>query len=127
MAGSRRLGEYGEECARRYLEGLGWRLLAVNYGTPVGEVDLVFERSPAPHAALVFVEVKTRSGESFGDPAEAVTGRKQARIVAAARRYLAAHPARDEPESRFDVVEVYTVPGKPTRVRHIAAAFGPID
>jgi len=127
MPGNRLLGQQGEEYARRYLEALGWRLVAANYLTPVGEVDLVFERTPAPQTALVFVEVKTRSGESFGDAAEAVTARKQARIVAAARRYLAAHPARDEPDSRFDVVEVYFVRGKPPRVRHIAAAFGPAD
>jgi putative endonuclease len=56
-------------------------------------------------AVLVFVEVKTRAGRRFGEPAEAVTPAKQRRMVRLASEYLVRHRLPDCP-CRFDVVSV---------------------
>jgi putative endonuclease len=55
---------------------------------------------------LVFVEVKEKAGDGFGDPAEMVGAEKQRRLHRAAEAWLAAHPEHDGLEGRFDVVAV---------------------
>ena len=67
MRTSKQTGRAGEEAAGRYLEKKGFRVIASDYATSGGELDLVTYR----RGALVFVEVKTRSGNAFGTPAEA--------------------------------------------------------
>ena len=71
---------------------------------------------------LVFVEVKLRRGTGFGDPLEAVTPRKQARIRRVAELYLAEKGADVDEEVRFDVVGILLGVGKP-KVRHVENAF----
>ncbi|WP_308259520.1 YraN family protein [Pseudonocardia sp. H11422] len=71
---------------------------------------------------LVVCEVKTRSGTGFGEPAEAVTGRKAARIRRVTHAWLAAHRLR-WCEIRFDVVAVLLEPGRPATLQHYEAAF----
>ena len=63
MRTSKQTGRVGEEAAGRYLEKKGFRVIASDYATSGGELDLVTYR----RGALVFVEVKTRSGNAFGD------------------------------------------------------------
>ncbi len=76
---------------------------------------------------LVFVEVKLRRGTGFGDPLEAVTLRKQARIRRTAERYLAgkgASFADGLEEVRFDVVGILLLgAGKKPEIRHVEDAF----
>ncbi len=96
------LGRWGEARAAAYLEARGYRILARNQRTPYGELDLIALRA----GQVVFVEVKTRSGRAFGHPEEAVTPRKQAHLLAAARHYLQSHPALPA-DWRVDVVAVY--------------------
>jgi putative endonuclease len=96
-------GFAAEDRAARHLERLGFRLLHRNYSVRAGEIDLV---ACAPDGTLCFVEVRARAGAAFGTPAETVTGKKQRRIVAAARHYLATRVAGPEPVCRFDVVEI---------------------
>ncbi|MGA9320784.1 MAG: YraN family protein, partial [Xanthobacteraceae bacterium] len=81
--------------------------------TPFGEIDLGARR----RGTLVFVEVKAR--ERADDAAEAVTGRNQRRIIAAAELWLARNPADAQRDIRFDAVLV--TPGKIPE--HIANAF----
>ncbi len=74
---------------------------------------------------LVFVEVKLRRGTGFGDPLEAVTPRKQARIRLTAERYLAGKGtdfADNFHEMRFDVVGILLGAGR-LEVRHVEDAF----
>lgn len=75
---SQALGRHGEEIAASYLESLGFEIIERNWRCHDGELDIVaydpFER------ALVFVEVKTRSGPAFGSPLEAITYRKARRL-----------------------------------------------
>ena len=71
----RAIGRIGEEHAVEHLTGLGWQVLDRNWRCNEGELDII---AHDPHAgALVFIEVKCRSGLGFGDPLEAVTWRKR--------------------------------------------------
>jgi putative endonuclease len=76
-------------------------VLARNWRVREGEIDLVARRD----ATIVFCEVKTRRGDGFGLPAEAVTMRKQVRLRKLAVRWLADNPSRAE-VLRFDVASV---------------------
>ena len=113
-----RLGRRGEDAAERHLVSAGYRILERRYRTRFAEIDLIAEDGDT----LVFIEVKTRSSLSFGRPAEAVDGRKRARIAGAASVYLARRAALDR-ACRFDVVEVLETEGAPLRVRVIRDAF----
>ena len=66
-------GKLGEHAAKRHLQRLGLKLLTANYVSRRGEIDLIFR----DHECLVFVEVKTRSSETWTRPATAVDARKQ--------------------------------------------------
>lgn len=109
-------GKNGEDAALRYLKKKGFRLLERNYRSGHHEIDLVMRDG----SILVFVEVKTRSGVSFGSPAEFVDARKQKFLIMAAQSYMLEHRCTDV-FARFDVVEVYAADGN---VRHIRDAFG---
>lgn len=91
-------GSAAEESAARLLESHGLEIVARNYRTRMGEIDLVARDG----ATLVFVEVRMRSSDRFGGAAGSIGARKRARIEAAARQYLAR--LRREPSCRFDVV-----------------------
>ena len=110
-ATARRRGEAAEELAARFLAGQGLEVVARNYRTRFGEVDLVARDG----ATLVFVEVRQRSWGAFGGAAGSVDGRKQRRIVAAARHYLAR--LGKEPACRFDVITLQGSPGTPSWIR----------
>lgn len=93
-------GGEAEEAASRFLARRGLEVIARNYRTRQGEIDLVARDG----ATLVFVEVRMRSasGARYGGAAGSVDFRKRRRIEAAARHFLA-RLAR-EPACRFDVV-----------------------
>jgi len=97
---AQRAGGEAEEVAERFLVRRGLEVIARNYRTRLGEIDLVARDG----ATLVFVEVRMRSASSarFGGAAASVDARKRRRIEAAARHFLA-RLAR-EPACRFDVV-----------------------
>jgi len=100
-----RLGARGEDRAADWYRAAGYEVIARNWRCPEGELDLV----AALPGVLVFCEVKTRSSDRFGAPAEAVTAAKQRRLRVLAARFLAEHPhvARSaEAGIRFDVVAV---------------------
>lgn len=101
-ASRRAVGARHEEEAARYLEQQGYQILERNFFSRYGEIDLIAKDKDT----LVFVEVKYRSGASFGDPAEAVTAKKQERIRKTARYYLCAHQLSEDTPCRFDVAAV---------------------
>ena len=86
--------------AAAYLAGRGLVILARNYRTRLGEIDVVARDGDV----LVFVEVRMRADGHFGGALESVTPRKQRRIAAAAGMYLRQFPR--PPRCRFDVVTV---------------------
>lgn len=94
------LGRFGETVAADFYKKQGYKILIQNYYVAGGELDLVVEAEDV----LIFVEVKTRSNEKFGQPIEAVHRQKQLHIQRAAIRYLEENPV--EKEVRFDIIEV---------------------
>lgn len=105
MRGSRQaLGAAGEAAAAKALTAAGYRILDRNVRTPFGEVDLLAVQGDC----LCVVEVKTRSSDAFGHPAEAVTRAKQASLRRSAA-FLLQKKGWDGP-CRFDVVAVLPGP-----------------
>jgi putative endonuclease len=100
-----RLGARGEDRAADWYRAAGYEVVARNWRCPEGELDLVVERP----GELVFCEVKTRSSDRFGVPAEAVTIAKRRRLRTLAARFLADHALDANTAGRnirFDVVAV---------------------
>lgn len=95
------LGEIGENLACAELERRGYEVLARRYRCRAGEIDIVAKDGPC----IVFVEVKTRHGTSFGRGVEAVTWTKRSRIIAVAADFLTRERLVDRP-CRFDVVSI---------------------
>ncbi|HEX4141423.1 MAG TPA: YraN family protein [Candidatus Methylacidiphilales bacterium] len=95
------IGSYGERVAAAFVRRHGYRLLTRNCKTERGEIDLVCREGEV----LVFVEVRARSGDAFGRPAESIDTRKEEALRAAAQDYLQLLK-RDDITWRFDAVEV---------------------
>ncbi len=95
------LGKLGEDTATDYLRKEGYRVLQRNFKARYGEIDIICVKDDI----LVFVEVKTRIGEAFGTPEEAVTSRKLAEVIKTAEYYKLVH--KELPESmRIDVIGI---------------------
>ena len=108
------LGAYGETLAARHLTRQGMVLLDRNWRCRAGEIDLVLRDGDV----LVVCEVKTRTSTDFGDPLEAVTDVKVARLrrlAAAWVRERRIHPH----DIRIDVVGVLKSRQGPARVEHV--------
>lgn len=114
-ADARRRGAEAEDEAARFLALRGLEVVARNYRTRLGEIDLVARDGET----LVFVEVRARSWAAFGGAAGSVDAAKRRRIVAAARHFLARLGA--EPPCRFDVLTLQGPKGAPAWIR---GAFG---
>jgi putative endonuclease len=96
----KRLGEWGEELAAQFLLKNGYELVEKNFQTRRGEIDLVVTRGEE----IIFVEVKTRSKESFGYGEDAVNWRKRHKIQLTIDRYLEENKITLVP--RFDVIVI---------------------
>jgi putative endonuclease len=112
------VGRYGENVAAAHLAAAGLEILARNWRCPEGEIDIVARE----HSALVFCEVKTRSGAGFGLPVEAVTRRKADRLRRLAFLWLLEHPGGGA-DVRFDVVSVLRQRAGAALVEHVRGAF----
>jgi putative endonuclease len=113
-----RHGVVGELAAKKHLEGRGLKFLTANYRTDRGEIDLVFRDEDC----LVFVEVKTRSSETWTRPAAAVNARKRLNLTRCAFDYL--RSLRAPPiKIRFDIVEVLLEDGTVSETRHLPNTF----
>ncbi len=106
------LGRWGERVAERHYRRDGYRVLAHNWRCGSGEIDLILEH----RGTVVFCEVKTRSSEAFGHPAEAVDKSRQGRLRRAAVEWM--RGGGYSGAVRFDVVAVL-----PGRVERLEAAF----
>ena len=115
--GKQLLGREGERVAERFLLKKGYKLVQRNYRCALGELDLVV----LDRRVVVFVEVKTRTGQGFGTPLEAVEFRKQRKMIQAAQYFLAQNGLQQR-DARFDVVGI-SWPGSEPRVEHIENAF----
>lgn len=115
------LGNKGEEFAAEYYKKLGFSITAMNFSCRGGEIDIIAENQEY----IIFVEVKTRSADSYYTPAEAVDFKKQKRLSVAAFKYLSENEIDKQPQ--FDVFEVYTVNGRIYKINRIENAFEAFD
>lgn len=113
------LGRRGEDLACAHLTRLGWQVVERNWRCREGELDVV---ARDVDGTVVFVEVKTRRTDAFGDPAEAVSAVKARRLRVLATRWLLAHPSGPAP-LRFDVVSIVLATGAEPVVRHFRGAL----
>ncbi|NTW41534.1 MAG: YraN family protein [Cellulomonadaceae bacterium] len=108
------VGRYGENVAAAHLVEAGWQVLDRNWRGTGGELDIVALQG----SELVVVEVKTRSGDGFGHPAEAVTALKLARLRRLTGQWLDSHDV--SPRSvRIDVIAVRTARAGAASVEHL--------
>jgi putative endonuclease len=110
------LGNEGEDMAVGFLKEKGYAILCRNYKTPLGEADIIARDKET----TVFVEVKARSSARFGEPFEAVDGRKQERL----RRIALWYQKKEGRESpiRFDVISITRKEGGSV-IEYIREAF----
>lgn len=112
------VGKKGEDLACQALEQRGHRILARRYRTRFGEIDIITEVD----GIVVFVEVKARSSNRFGEAADQIPVWKQRRIAAMALDYLG-FVDRLNDVCRFDVVAIDGVGTAHERLRVIESAF----
>jgi putative endonuclease len=108
-------GQRAEQLCADLLRRAGLRILARNWRCRMGEIDLVAEEA----GTLVFAEVRLRRDARYGGAAESLTAAKRARLIAAARLYLA---GRAPAPCRFDVLLLDSL--EAARVHWIRDAFG---
>jgi putative endonuclease len=112
----RALGRMGEELADAYLQAQGYRVLARNFRSRRGEVDIVAQKGER----LVFVEVKRWNAYAAGELEYALDRRKQRRILDAARHFLLENPGLQGSRIACDVI---LLSGREPEIRHIEDAF----
>ncbi|MDD4953643.1 MAG: YraN family protein [Candidatus Omnitrophica bacterium] len=113
------LGRSGEELAVDFLRENGYRILARNYRSSLGEIDIIAREKET----LCFIEVKARASTRFGLPQEAVSPAKQRQISRIALLFLKENNSLGK-SARFDVVSVIYDAGAP-RITLIRDAFEP--
>ncbi|MGN0452743.1 MAG: YraN family protein [Ruminococcus sp.] len=94
-------GNAGEDYTAKYLNKKGYKIIARNMRNRISEIDIIAENKDY----IIFVEVKTRSNETYITPSMSVDRKKQKKIIASAHRYLADNKCLKQP--RFDVAEVF--------------------
>ncbi|MBO5718070.1 MAG: YraN family protein [Bacteroidales bacterium] len=117
MATHNRTGRWGEDIALTYLEKKAYRILERNWHAGHKELDII----ALDGNTLVIVEVKTRSGDDYEEPWQAVTSLKIKRIVQAANLYI--RQKAIDAEVRFDIVSVVMRPDGQAEIEHIEDAF----
>ncbi len=116
------LGDRGERAAARHLRAAGYRILARQHLSSLGEIDLI----ALDGDCIVFVEVKTRSTLVAGHPVEAVTPAKQKQLTRLALAYLKERRLL-ECRARFDVVAViWPEAARRPQIEHFRNAFEPV-
>jgi len=114
------LGRLGEEFAKDFLRQIGYRIIESNFHKRAGELDIV-----AIHRkTLVFIEVKCRTNDEYGNPEEAITPWKMRTLVRSAQYYKLRHP--DTPDAmRIDVISIVLGPDeKPFSIKHFENVSG---
>lgn len=96
------LGMMGEKLALDYLKKNRFKILETNYRSNHGEIDIIARKKKT----LFFIEIKTRSSDAFGTPAESVTAKKQEHLIKTAEYYLY-NQRRTFTEHSFSVIEIY--------------------
>ncbi|MEQ8172422.1 MAG: YraN family protein [Candidatus Eremiobacterota bacterium] len=116
----KQLGITGEKEALSLLEKKGYAILERNFRCMLGEIDLIMTHGEE----LVFIEVRSRTDTSFGEPYETVNLKKQNKLYKLAEYYLNFKNLHDR-DCRFDVISLLlTREGTVMKIEHIENAFG---
>lgn len=110
-------GKESESLAVRHLRKNGYKILEQNYRNKLGEIDIIAKEK----GTLVFVEVKARKSDLFGNPKWAVTPKKQRKISMVALYYLKA-TKQTRVKARFDVISI-SLTADNSRIEIIKNAF----
>ncbi|MCX5895222.1 MAG: YraN family protein [Proteobacteria bacterium] len=102
----KQVGERGEGIALSFLKKNKFKILAKNYTCRYGEIDIIARDR---NNILSFIEVKTRTSQSYGAPQEAVHPRKQAQISRVAMEFIQRYNLENYP-ARFDVIAIELSP-----------------
>jgi len=100
MSKTQEIGQIGEELALQYLEKSDYEILEKNWRYRKAEIDLICRKD----SVLIFVEVKTRTSDFFGQPEEFISRRKEELMFAAANEYM--DKIDHDWEIRFDCISV---------------------
>ena len=119
MATHNDLGRKGEAMAKAHLEATGYEIMDVNWVFGKAEVDLIAYKN----SIIIFTEVKTRTGNGFGEPEDFVDARKQRLLVEAADEYI--YLMNHEGEVRFDIISILFDRNNNHTLKHIEDAFWP--
>ena len=114
---AQRFGRKAEDLAARHLKRQGYTIVARNYRTRAGEIDIIAREG----RSLVFIEVKGRQSTRFGSAKAAVTSRKQRQVAKMALWYLKETDQMGV-KARFDVVAV-TQKGRDVAIEIVRNAF----
>jgi putative endonuclease len=120
MGRNQRIGNLGESLAQSYLRRAGFEIVAVNWHSRWGELDLVAREK----GQWVFVEVKARTNNRFGQPEDSLTWKKKQRLIKTAWAFMSQHKLVDD-AWRFDVLALQISPqGQLLNLEHYRNAFG---
>lgn len=100
MKYKKNIGAAGEEIAAFIIQEKGYTVIERNYKCRIGEIDIIAVKDRVVH----FIEVKTRTNNKYGFPAEAVNFEKQKRIKNTANYFAVRN--KYEGKISFDVIEV---------------------
>jgi len=120
MADKHTLGKQGEDIAAAFLEAKGYNILDRNYRFERGEIDMV--ALMLEPAEVVFVEVKTRSSNTYGYPEEFVSKAQQKQIFKVADAYLYERQLWTVP-IRFDIIAITLTDPENPLIQHLEDAF----
>ncbi|MFD0748657.1 YraN family protein [Mucilaginibacter calamicampi] len=113
------LGRKGELMAKQHLEQHGYEILDENWCHGKAEIDLIAYKDKV----IIFTEVKTRSGNGFGEPEDFVDNRKQRLLADAADEYI--YLMNHQGEVRFDIIAILFKNEENYKLNHIEDAFWP--
>ncbi len=112
----------GESVAASYLMSKGYAIVATNYRSSYGEIDIIATRADT----LVFIEVKTRRNHSMNGALKTISLTKQKRLSLTAQYYINQNPLSDKTNTRFDVIIAFYYEQSDTfKIHHLEDAFTP--
>ena len=100
MAQHLELGRTGEALAKAHLENAGYEIIDENWTYGKAEIDIIAYKDKV----IIFTEVKTRTGNGFGEPEDFVDNRKQKLLAEAADEYI--YLMNHQGEVRFDIIAI---------------------
>lgn len=119
MSRNNEIGKQGELIAAEFLRNKGYEIIQTNWRYSRAELDIICKHNDH----LIFVEVKTRSYNYYGEPAEFVTTRKEEFMMAAAAAFM--EEIKYEWKFRFDVISILLHKDKLEKIEHFEDAFWP--